>query len=212
MDRFDYERSLIQQGYRSIAGVDEAGRGPLAGPVVVAAVIFPVEWVQEGLPSDLEGLNDSKKLSEKRRDTFFHRLQEAGDVQKSVVVVEPEEIDALNILRATHVGMVRAVEGLATKTDHVLVDGLPVAMIPGEQTALVKGDSKSFSIAAASIMAKVTRDRLMVGFDHDFPEYGFAQNKGYPTRSHLEALERHGPCRIHRQSFAPVRQQQLDLF
>lgn len=195
-----------------IAGVDEAGRGPLAGPVVVAAVVLPLVWIREGPPQEFAGLNDSKQLSPRRRDSFFELLTSTPGIERGIAIVDVEEIDRLNILRATHTGMVRALAQLPSPPDHVLVDGLPVAAITLPQTALVKGDSLSYSIAAASVLAKVTRDRLMVEYDRQWPEYGFAIHKGYPTPQHQRALERHGPCPQHRRSFAPVRQAQLDLF
>ncbi len=213
-DRFQYERERIAKGDQRIAGVDEAGRGPLAGPVVVAAVMFPLAWINQGIGEALVALNDSKALSAKRRESFFECLTVDPELLSMVVSVEPKEIDRVNILQATHQGMQQSIEGLGkqgAEIDHVLVDGLPVAAIKTAQTALVKGDSKSYSIAAASILAKVTRDRVMVAYDKQYPGYGFAQHKGYPTKAHLEALRRLGPCPIHRQSFAPVRQQQLDL-
>jgi len=210
--RLEFERSCAARGARRIAGVDEAGRGPLAGPVVIAAVILPADWVLQGLPAELHGLNDSKQLSPRRREAFFHLLLANPGVARAVVVVESPEIDALNILRATHVGMVRALDALDPAPDHVLVDGLAVDAIHHPQTALVKGDSRSYSIAAASILAKVTRDRIMVEHDRRWPGYGFAVHKGYPTAAHQEALRRLGPCPIHRRSFAPVAQAQLELF
>ena len=210
-DRFQFERKLIAKGARRIAGVDEAGRGPLAGPVVVAAVCLPISWVDQGLLDGLLGLNDSKKLSERRRNEYFEFLTHSFDLDASVVAIEPEEIDAINILRATHEGMCRALDGLAERPDHVLVDGLRVSRIELPQTALVKGDSLSYSIAAASVLAKVTRDRRMMTYASEFPGYGFERHKGYPTPAHLQALSTLGPCAIHRKSFAPVRAQQLDL-
>lgn len=206
-DRFYFERALVSAGNQRIAGVDEAGRGPLAGPVVVAAVIFPVSWICGGMPKEFRSLNDSKTLTEQKRKGFFHRLTGQAGIHCAVVALEPSEIDALNILEATHQGMVRALRQLEEQADHVLVDGLPVKAIQTRQTALVKGDSKSYSIAAASILAKVTRDQIMRKYDREFPQYGFARHKGYPTRAHLEALKKWGPCRIHRRSFAPVRAQ-----
>ena len=194
-----------------MAGVDEAGRGPLAGPVLVAAVVFPRSWIEQGIPEGWEGLTDSKAISAKRREEFFEMLQGQPEVQQAIVAVEPKEIDEVNILQATHRGMVRALEELQLKVDHVLVDGLRVRAIQEEQTAIVKGDSKSYSIAAASVLAKVTRDRLMIELDRKYPGYGFAQHKGYPTAAHLDALKQRGPCPVHRMSYAPVRQQQLDL-
>ena len=157
--RFEFEREWTRRGARRIAGVDEAGRGPLAGPVAVAAVVLPAGWCSEGLPAALHGLNDSKQLSARRREDFFEILTGMPEVVARVVVVDAAEIDALNILRATHAGMVRALAALDPPPDHVLVDGLRVEVIPHAQTALVRGDSRSYSIAAASILAKVTRDR-----------------------------------------------------
>ncbi len=206
-DRFYFERALVSAGNQRIAGVDEAGRGPLAGPVVVAAVVLPVSWICGEMPEEFHDLDDSKALSEKKRESFFHQLTGQAGIHRAVVAVEPSEIDARNILEATHRGMVRALRQLEYQADHVLVDGLPVKAIQTRQTALVKGDSKSYSIAAASILAKVARDQIMREYDREFPEYGFARHKGYPTRAHLESLKKLGPCRIHRRSFAPVRAQ-----
>ena len=212
--RFAFERELSAGGALRIAGVDEAGRGPLAGPVAVAAVIFPPDWIRSGLPDSLQGLNDSKQLSPRRRDGFFDALRDFPEIARAIVLVEAEEIDRLNILRATHAGMTRALAGLKPEPDHVLVDGLPVEAITLPQTAVVKGDSLSYSIAAASVLAKVTRDRLMLEHHRRWPEYGFDVHKGYPTAVHLKALRRHGPCPIHRRSFAPVAAvaSQPDLF
>ena len=206
-DRFYFERALVSAGAQRIAGIDEAGRGPLAGPVVVAAVVLPVSWICGEMPEEFLDLDDSKALTEQKRKAFYHQLTGQTEISRAIVVVEPSEIDALNILEATHQGMVRALRQLEGQVDHVLVDGLPVKAIQTRQTALVKGDSKSYSIAAASILAKVTRDQIMRKYDREFPKYGFAQHKGYPTRAHREALKKWGPCRIHRRSFAPVRAQ-----
>ena len=212
--RFAVERRLLAEGFRCVAGIDEAGRGPLAGPVVAAAVILPVDWVARGMPADLEGLNDSKQLQPGRRERYFGILMGHPEVRHGIAVVEADEIDRLNILRATHVGMLRALAQLPGVPDHTLVDGLRVPTIAGAQTALVKGDSLSYSIAAASVLAKVTRDRLMVAWDRQWPAYGFAVHKGYPTPAHKAALSAHGPCPIHRRSFAPVlaAATQQDLF
>lgn len=211
-DRLAFERQLWRQGLRVVAGVDEAGRGPLAGPVVAAAVILPVAWADGEFPADLRDLNDSKQLTETQRENFFARLTACLEIQHGIASVEPAEIDRVNILRATHQAMATALAGLALPPEHVLVDGLPVAVLRWPQTALVKGDSRSYSIAAASVLAKVTRDRQMLEYDRRYPAYGFARHKGYPTPEHLEALHRHGPCPIHRQSFAPVRAEQGELF
>lgn len=181
-------------GYSRICGVDEAGRGPLAGPVVCAAVILDASSVPEGL-------NDSKALSPMRRERLLNALIPTAKI--SISVIEPTEIDHLNILRASLEGMSRAVSAL--EADFAMIDGnrLPPALpCPGE--AIIKGDAKSLSIAAASIFAKVTRDRLMIEADTRYPGYGFAKHKGYPTRAHMDALQRLGPTPIHRRSFAPV--------
>lgn len=200
-----YERELRKTGLRIIAGIDEAGRGPLAGPVVAAAVVLPEDFHHEVL-------NDSKQLSAAVRDRLYAELTAEGNgVAWSVALVESEEIDRINILRATHQAMRRAVAALALVPEHVLIDGLPVRPFPIPQTALVKGDALSLSIAAASVIAKVTRDRIMVEMDTVYPGYHFSQHKGYGTAEHLAKLRLHGPCPIHRRSFMPVAQAQLDL-
>lgn len=201
---FAFERERMALGTSRIAGVDEAGRGPLAGPVVAAAVIFPCRWIEAGLPENLLGLTDSKRLSAGRRERFFEILSSSPEIEHGIAVVEAEEIDRLNILRASHAAMVRALGLLEPAPEHVLVDGLSVDVIREPQTAIVKGDSLSYSIAAASVLAKVTRDRLMVAHDARWPEYGFAVHKGYPTPQHQRVLASRGPCPIHRRSFAPV--------
>jgi ribonuclease HII len=200
----EFEEKLRAFGFCRVAGVDEAGRGPLAGPVVAAAVILPAGFSHPRL-------NDSKKLSEKVRVSLFAELLEAREVASAIVEVGPEEIDQLNILRATHEAMRRAVLKLQPEPDHVLIDGLPVSPFPKPQTALVGGDGLSLSIAAASVLAKVTRDRLMLALDAEYPQYAFAQHKGYGTALHLARLQKHGPCPAHRRSFAPVRQVVLPL-
>ncbi len=194
---FARERALCARGLFPVAGVDEAGRGPLAGPVVAAAVILPEDFAPCGL-------DDSKKLSPARREKLFAAITAAANVQWATSEVGAEEIDRLNILRATHLAMARALNGLPIKPRHALVDGLPVRGLPTEHTAVIGGDGLSLSIAAASIIAKVTRDRIMLALDAKFPQYGFARHKGYGVRQHLEALKIHGPCPIHRRSFAPV--------
>jgi ribonuclease HII len=210
-DRFVHERALLARGVRSIAGVDEAGRGPLAGPVMAAAVILPLAWIQNGMPESLRLLNDSKQLSERQRDAMFEELTRCPEVFHGIARLDSAEVDRWNILAATHRAMNQALEQLKPPPDHVLVDGLPVPTLDNRHTALVKGDSLSYSIAAASVLAKVTRDRVMIEYDRQYPEYGFAGHKGYGTARHLEALNRHGPCPIHRRSFAPVRQIRLPL-
>lgn len=193
------ERALHARGFCVVAGVDEAGRGPLAGPVVAAAVILP-----DGFR--LDGLTDSKQVPPARREKFFTVVTRAVDVVWAVGAASVEEIDTMNILRATHLAMVRAIDALPQRPDHALVDGLPVRGLPVDHTALVGGDELSLSIAAASIIAKVTRDRALVTLDNLHPEYGFARHKGYGVRDHLEALRKYGPCPAHRRSFAPVAQ------
>ena len=199
---FTRERALRARGFLLVAGVDEAGRGPLAGPVVAAAVILP-----DGF--ELDGLNDSKKVAPKKRATLHAKLTAQAEVLWAVAEACVEEIDRLNILRATHLAMARALDALPRRPDHALVDGLPVRGLPVEHTALVEGDALSLSIAAASIIAKVTRDRLMTDLDAEYPQYGFARHKGYGVREHLEALRNHGPCPVHRRTFQPVAQTQI---
>ena len=195
-----------------MAGVDEAGRGPLAGPVVAAAVILPRAWVLEGIPDEFADLNDSKQLTEVQRDRFFAGLTGDPAVRYAIAAVEPSVIDEINILQATHRAMNQALADLGDDVDHALVDGRPVRSLRWPQTALVKGDSLSYSIAAASVLAKVTRDRVMRDADAKWPGYGFAGHKGYPTPEHLEAVHRLGPCPIHRLSFAPLRRPEPELF
>jgi ribonuclease HII len=197
-----HERELRTRGFLRVAGIDEAGRGPLAGPVVAAAVLLPNEFTHDVL-------TDSKKLTARQRERIYDELTGDSGIQWALAVVEPEEIDQLNILRATHEAMRRAVVALAAAPDHVLIDGLPVRPFPFGQTALVGGDGLSFSIAAASVLAKVSRDRIMVEMDVRHPGYHFAQHKGYGTAGHLAKLRTHGPCPIHRRSFLPVRQAEL---
>lgn len=211
-DRFVYERELLSRGLSRLAGVDEAGRGPLAGPVVAAAVCFPVEYIKDGLSGDLAGLNDSKQLSEKQRERFFDLLMAATEVSHAIAIVDAPTIDRLNILQATHLAMNEALAKLPCQAEHALVDGLKVPSLRWPQTPIVKGDSLSFSIAAASILAKVTRDRMMHAYDAEFPGYGFAVHKGYGTKQHLAAIAEQGACPIHRRSFAPLKQEQGELF
>jgi ribonuclease HII len=195
-----FEKHLWSTGIALVAGIDEAGRGPLAGPVVAAATVLPAEF-------SLAGLNDSKQLTEPVREQFFEALTAPGKlVCYGIGFAEPAEIDRLNILRATFLAMERAVMALPLRPDHLLIDGLPVPVFQQPQTAVVDGDAKSMSIAAASVIAKVTRDRMMRKWHSEFPQYDFDQNKGYGTRAHLESLQIHGPCPIHRRSFAPVAQ------
>lgn len=204
MPSLQRERELQLVGYKRIAGVDEAGRGPLAGPVVAGAIILPPHFP----PSQYAQLNDSKKLTPAVRDELFTRL--TGDFQYGVGVVDAATIDAINIRQASWRAMQLAVANLqsrlmASAIDYVLIDGLGYGPGPWNYEAIVKGDSKSFSIAAASIIAKVTRDRLMESHDREYPGYGFAKHKGYGTAMHLNALQTLGPCTIHRKTFAPVK-------
>jgi ribonuclease HII len=203
---------LLNQGVQTIAGVDEAGRGPLAGPVVAAAVMFPIEWIVDGIPEVLKGLNDSKKLTVKQRETFFDRLIEDRRILRGISCMDARIIDEINILQATHRAMNEALSQLDPKPVHALVDGTHVKSLKWPQTALVKGDSLSYSIAAASVLAKVTRDRIMLDAHVHWPQYGFEQHKGYPTQEHMAALAQHGPCPIHRLSFAPLKPREPELF
>ena len=212
IDRFEFERVLWTQGVTRVAGVDEAGRGPLAGPVVAAAAILPPQWAESGLPSELEGLNDSKQLTAVQREKFFTCLTACSEVEFAVAQVGAGQIDAINILRATHRAMNDALAQLQPAPEHALVDGRPVKTMLVPQTAIVQGDARSYSIAAASVLAKVTRDRLMLVFDRQWPKYGFAEHKGYGTEQPLAAITAHGPCPIHRRSFAPLRPVQRELF
>ncbi len=194
---FEHERALRERGIVFIAGIDEAGRGPLAGPVVAAAVVF----LELDAP---DGLDDSKRLTASKREEVFESLTRVAPIRWAVAVRDAAAVDRLNILGATHDAMREA--WMAVAAGHALIDGLPVRNFPGPQTALVGGDGLSLSIAAASVIAKVTRDRLMEDFDAVHPKYGFARHKGYGTPAHLAALREHGPCEIHRRSFAPVSQ------
>jgi len=205
----DHERRWWDQGIASLAGVDEAGRGPLAGPVVAAAVSVPRRLIETLFAGSWRALTDSKRLSDKKRRAFFLSITQLEGVTFGIGQCTPAEIDDLNILRATHVAMARAIAALPTSPERVLVDGLPVKGLPVDHEAIVGGDGKSLLIAAASIVAKVTRDDVMLELDRQHPVYGFADHKGYGTRQHLEALRQHGPCSAHRRSFAPVRQTSL---
>ena len=211
-DRFSIEREHYARDLRGLAGVDEAGRGPLAGPVVAAAVVLPEAWAQEGIPESLKRLNDSKQLRESVREELFEVIQTNAAVVSAVAVVDAPVIDEINILQATHRAMNEALAGLEPSAEHALVDGRPVPSLTLPQTAIVKGDAKSFSIAAASILAKVTRDRLMVQYHQQFPGYGFDGHKGYGTKAHRLASEELGACPIHRMSFAPLKKTQPELF
>jgi len=194
--------------------VDEAGCGPLAGPVVAAAVVLPAAWRSTGIGAELRGLNDSKQLSEAQREQYFERITQHPEIRHAIASVEVEMIDRINIRQAAWRAMQQALDQLVPRPEHVLVDGLRIRWLPYEQTALVQGDARSYSIAAASVLAKVTRDRRMLEYEKQFPGYGFAAHKGYGTPQHLAAIQKLGPCPIHRRSFAPLRPQatELELF
>jgi len=204
MPDFTIESGFHRDGKHPVAGIDEAGRGPLAGPVVAAAVILPSA---DAVP----GLNDSKKLSAAKRETLYAAITTHPSVIWAVGMADCGEIDRHNILRATHLAMARAADGLTIEPAICIIDGLAVPDFPRPSHAIVKGDAISLSIAAASIIAKVTRDRMMTRLDAEFPEYGFASHQGYGTQAHLEALRIHGPCPQHRRSFRPVAQLTLPL-
>lgn len=191
-----HEEIARRAGWDPVAGVDEAGRGPLAGPVVAAAVILPPGSVWPGL-------NDSKRLRRDVREALEVEIK-ARALAWSCALADPEEIDRLNILGATHLAMRRALEGLRLPPAFALVDGLPACGLGTPHQALVRGDSRSFSIAAASVLAKTERDRILLDLDRAHPEYGFARHKGYPTAEHLRQLSRHGPAPCHRRSYRPV--------
>ena len=195
-DLWDYETKAREKGYRLVAGADEAGRGPLAGPVVAAAVVLPADAI-------LQGLNDSKKLSPTRREELFPKIQTQAVVY-GVAVVNPEGIDKINILQAALLAMQQAVEQLQPVPDLLLIDGNQKTASSIEQWAIVKGDSKSLSIAAASVLAKVTRDHIMQDYHHLYPQYEFARHKGYGTKLHRDLIAKHGPCPIHRNTFKGV--------
>jgi len=198
----DIERELHAGGVRYVVGLDEAGRGPLAGPVYAGAVVIDLDKLDEAW---LSCLDDSKKLKESARDAAKIKIVENA-VAFSVAFKTAQEIDEINILCATHKAMGQAIASLSQKPDIALVDGLPVKGLPVPHEAVVKGDGLSLSIAAASVIAKVTRDRFMEKIDQEFPAYGFARHQGYGTRAHIEALTKYGPCRHHRRSFQPVSQ------
>ena len=197
-DLYENEKKLWNLGYENIAGCDEAGRGPLFGPVVAASVILPHDFV-------LEGLNDSKKLSEKKREKYYPIIMEKA-LAVSVSIVEAEEIDKINIYEASRQGMLRATNSLKVKPDYIITDAMPLdgfTSVPHE--AIIKGDAKSITIAAASVIAKVTRDRIMYEIDKVHPEYEFKKHKGYPTKKHLELIEKYGIIDGYRRTYGPVK-------
>ena len=189
----EIEKDLYQKGFQKICGIDEAGRGPLAGPVVIAGVIMPQD-------SMIEGVNDSKKVSEKKREKLYDLILEEA-ISYSVAIIGQDVIDEINILQATYEAMRQAVANLSVKPSLLLNDAVTIPGMDMKQVPIIKGDAKSISIGAASIMAKVYRDRMMEEYDHIFPGYDFASNKGYGSKEHIEAIHRQGPCPIHRRSF-----------
>lgn len=193
MDWLEFEKEALAKGYKSVCGVDEAGRGPLAGPVCAAAVILP-----EGVI--IEGVNDSKKLSEKKRESLFDVIREQA-LSYSIAYATVDEIEEINILNATMLAMRRAINGLEIKADYAMIDGNKIPPIDIDAECIVKGDAKSMSIACASILAKVSRDRLLYKYAEEYPMYGFDKHKGYGTKVHREAILKYGPCPYHRKSF-----------
>ncbi len=193
MDWLQYEKEALQKGYSHICGVDEAGRGPLAGPVCAAAVILPTDTI-------IEGVNDSKKLSEKKREALFEVIKEQA-VSYSIAYASVEEIEEMNILNATMLAMKRAVEGLDVKADFAMIDGNRLPDLSIDSEYIIKGDAKSMSVACASILAKVSRDRLLYEYAKEYPQYQFDKHKGYGTKAHTDAIKIYGPCPYHRMSF-----------
>src|SRR5215475_4912195 len=209
--RLGHERELWRKGLTLVAGVDEAGCAPLAGPVTAAAVVFPSSWMDAGLYGKLRGLNDSKQLDEEQREKYYEIITTHPDIRFAIASADVEMIDRINIRQAAWKAMNMALDQLEPRPQHVLVDGLRIKWLTYPQTALVQGDCKSYSIAAASVLAKVTRDRLMRDYDKMFPGYGFARHKGYPTPQHYAAIKEKGPTPIHRKSFAPFRPVEMEL-
>ena len=195
-DLYQYERELIKNGNKLIAGVDEVGRGPLVGPVVTAAVILPINY-------KLEGLTDSKKLSEKKRNIFYDIIMRDA-ISVAIGIKDAKRIDEINIYEATKEAMIEAIDNLDIKPDHVLIDAMPLD-ISISHTSIIKGDAKSLSIAAASVIAKVTRDRMLYELDKKYPYYNYKKNKGYPTREHIEAINKYGIIGEYRKTYGPVK-------
>lgn len=193
MDWLEFEKEALAKGYKSVCGVDEAGRGPLAGPVCAAAVILPESVI-------IDGVNDSKKLSEKKRESLFDVIREQA-LSYSIAYATVDEIEEINILNATMLAMRRAIDGLGIKADYAMIDGNKIPPLDIDAECIVKGDAKSMSIACASILAKVSRDRLLYKYAEEYPMYGFDKHKGYGTKVHREAILKYGPCPYHRKSF-----------
>jgi ribonuclease HII len=211
-DRLELERELWREGFHRLVGIDEAGRGPIAGPVVAAALVLPSDWSSRGVPTTYLKLNDSKKLTARQRLHFHEMITTDPDLDFSVAIMPHNIIDQINILAATHLAMNQAAQGLKRGADFALVDGNPVRGLSLPHRSVIQGDSLSYSIAGASVLAKVTRDRIMTEADSLYPGYGFARHKGYPTSEHLLALRTLGPSPIHRLSFAPLQTREPDLF
>lgn len=190
---WEYEKKAYSNGYSLVAGVDEAGRGPLAGPVFAACVILPKDCI-------IDGINDSKKLSEKKRELLFDEICQKA-ISYSIASVDEKKIDEVNILNATHIAMNKAVEGMKIPPDYVLIDGNSIKNMKTPHETIVKGDQKSISIAAASILAKVSRDRYILKLSEKYPQYGFEKHKGYGTKLHTDAILKYGPSPIHRKTF-----------
>ena len=196
IDNYEYERNLRKEGIKLIAGVDEVGRGPLVGPVVAACVILPENF-------NLDGLTDSKKLTEKKRDFFFEEIKKQA-ISIGIGIKDEDVIDEVNIYEATKLAMKEAINNCDVKPEHILIDAMPLELeIP--TTSIIKGDLKSITISAASVIAKVTRDRMMYELDEKFPMYEFKKNKGYPTKAHMDAIKKYGIIKEHRKTFGPVR-------
>ncbi|MBR2371358.1 MAG: ribonuclease HII [Clostridia bacterium] len=192
IDMLQFEKEYISQGKKLVAGIDEAGRGPLAGPVVVASVIMPMDNI-------IEGINDSKKLSEKKRNLLFEKIKEVA-LAYHIEVVDEKVIDEINILNATKLGMKNCIDKLSLVPDVVLIDAVKIDS-DVQTVSIIKGDAKSYSIAAASILAKVYRDNMMLQYDKEYPIYNFAKHKGYGTKAHIDTIKQHGICPIHRRTF-----------
>lgn len=196
IDNRQYENELYSKGYKLIGGIDEVGRGPLVGPVVTACVILPEDFA-------LDGLTDSKKLSEKKRDAFYDIIMEKA-ISVGIGIMDEDVIDKVNIYEATKLAMYQAVDNMSVKPDYVLIDAMKLDKLDVPSTSIIKGDLKSITISAASVIAKVTRDRMMYELDKKYPMYKFAKNKGYPTKDHIEAIVKYGILKEHRKTFKPV--------
>ena len=203
VDLYQYEKELWKNGINLIAGMDEVGRGPLIGPVVTACVILPKDFV-------LAGLTDSKKLSEKKREEFYDYIMEHA-ISVGIGMMDEKVIDEVNIYEATKLAMYQAVEKSKVKPEHVLIDAMKLDKLEMPSTSIIKGDAKSISIAAASVIAKVTRDRMMIELDKEYPMYGFKSHKGYPTKKHIEAIKEYGLIDGYRKTFKPISEMVKEL-